>query len=198
MAKNSGKSKMRTAKSGPAPGVAVYNGPVRVADTSLPNDTIVARLSYVNPNQSGGSTGLQQGCNNLGVTTTTDWASYVNLYDEYRVLGFELDWLPHFPGGNAAVVHASGVRFSTHSADTFVAPTLDVAVQHADWSPFYTGVPFKMEWKMSSLEEAAYYATGTPATAQLGALFATAPSASSTTAYGNAIVTYAVQFRGRK
>jgi hypothetical protein len=196
--KMKGGKKGKNSQNGPAPGTVVWNGPVRMLETGVPNDAIVARLSTVSIGVTGSSSGLVVAGNNLGVTSSSDWASFSNTYDEFRVLGFELDWLPNYPGGNNAVVHASGVRFSTHSADSYVLPNLDVCVQHADWKPFYTGVQFKQEWKMAAEEEAIFQQTSSPAGTLLGQIYAIAPSASSTIAYGQAVVTYAVQFRGRK
>lgn len=193
-----GGKKGKNSQTGPSPAAVVYNGPVRMMETGVPNDAIVARLATVSIGVTGSANGLQTVANNLGVTASTDWASFANTYDEYRVLGFELDWLPNYPGGNASVVQASGIRFSTHSSDTYTLPNLDVCVQHADWKPFYTGTPFKQEWKMAAEEEAVFYATASPNSTLLGQIFATAPSATSTSAYGQAVVTYAVQFRGRK
>jgi len=198
MTKNRGKTKNKAAASGPAPGVAVFNGPVRMPEPSRPNDTITVRMSYVNTSLTGGSGGVQVATNNLQVTTCTDWASYAATYSEYRVLGFALEYLPNYPGGNAAVVHASGIRFTDHSSDSFVQPTLDVCVQHANWLPFYTGVSFKEEWKMASLEEATFFATAVPDTVLRGQVYATAPGASSSSSYANAVITFAVQFRDRK
>lgn len=194
--KKAGKSKS-TGSTNPNADVVVWTGNVRQPTTGLPNDAIVARLSNVST-VSGGATGVIIAINNLGVTNCTDWASYANEYDEFRVLGFELDYLPHYPGGNATVVHSAGFRVETHSSDALTGQTNDTLVQRSDWMPFYTGVAFKEQWKMDGTEEAQYLSTGSPGSVVLGTIYAGAFGASSTSQYGLAVGTFAVQFRGRK
>jgi len=197
MTKKNGKQKGKSTSIVPSDAV-IYHGPIRNVATDIPNDAIIIRMSIAYSSITGGSTGLVVSLNNTQVSTLSEWASYAALYEEYRVLGFEMDYLPNYPGGNSAVVHGSGVRFTTHSSDTFVTPSLATCVQHANWKPFYSGVQFKEEWKMASIEEAGFYNTSNPSTLLLGECFAIAPTCSSTSAYGQIIGTFVVQFRGRK
>lgn len=192
-----GKKKVSEGAGGPAPDVVVWNGNVRNPKPAVPNDAIVVRLALVN-GVAGGTTGVSVSTNNTVVASCPEWTQYAGLYDEYRVLGFELDWLPYYPGGNNAVVHASGLRIGTHSSDTYVNPTFSVLSSHSNWMPFYTSVSFREQWHMSSEEEGVYLNTSTSTPPLLGTLIAYAPDASSTGRYGLAVATFAVQFRGRK
>lgn len=182
----------------PSASAVVYRGPVRTPNQATPNDVTVARLTGSFAAVNGGPNGLQIAANTIQVKDTPDWPSFAAVYSEYRVLGMQLLFLPHFIGGSTAVVHAAGAGFSVHNADTAVLPTLQEVIQHANWKPFHTGKEYMAEWKMSSVEEADFISTTTPTNIQFGQLFATAPTATSTGSYGSVILTYAVQFRDRR
>lgn len=182
----------------PAPGATVYSGPIRQQTQGTVDDAVVVRMSY--PATVAGTTnGVQMAANNSSLTSCTDWAAYANLYDEYRVLGFSLGYYPHQDPGNSSLVHGAGFRFDTHSSETFVLPTPDVCVQHADWKIAYTGRQFVHQWKMDGIEESVFLNTASAASAPLlGTINVTIPNATTASQYGIAVVTYAVQLRGRK
>lgn len=190
-----------TKASGPDPSAVKYNGAIRGGAGIMPDDTIVARLSLSNSVTGSASLGVSMGVNNIGVTSSSDWAGFAATYGEFRVLGFQLDYLPYYPGGNAAVTHAAGFRIDTHSNDTLANLTVDQMVQHADWVAIHTGEKFSAAWKMDSEEEAAFLATASPpsgTTGLLGSVYAGIPGATSASTYGLAVYTYVVQFRDRK
>lgn len=193
------KKKTRDAAAGPSSAAVVWRGPIRAPRDGTVSDAITVRLSYVNALQ-GGVGGVGYAANNISVNTATDWAGYAAVYDEYRVLGFQTDFLPHFPGGNGSgVLHGAGFSLTTHSADSFVGPSEDVLVQHADWKPFYTSAAFKEQWNMDGMEEAAFLNVASAGTAPLlGTIVFVAKTATSAISYGWVVTTFAVQFRGRK
>lgn len=180
------------------PATIVYNGVVRGNGLAVPDDTITARLSFTGA-VTGGSTGALYAFSTLTLPASTDWPSYANTYSEYRILGFELDYLPHYPGGNSAVIQGAGMGITIHSSEV-IAPgaTLDQFCQHADWKSFYTSTEFNMQWKMSSVEEAVFESTASPPSVSKGSIGILAPSATTGGAYGYYVVTYLVQFRDRK
>jgi hypothetical protein len=146
---------------------------------------------------SGGTTGLQSSAGTASVASCSDWAGYRQNYDEFRVLGFTMDYLPHTDQGSSQLVQGSGLVISTHNAtDPSPFTSLQQMVQYADWKPFYTGKSMKTEWKMSSTEEAQFASTQSSPASQ-GFIVGFVPTASSTGTYGNWILTFAVQFRGR-
>lgn len=193
------KKKARNSAAGPSSAAVVWRGPIRTPRDGTVSDAITIRLSAVNA-LVGSANGVGYAANNTAVNTCTDWAGYAAVYDEYRVLGFQVDFLPHFPGGNGAgAIHGAGFSLTTHSADSFVGPSEDVLVQHADWKPFYTSAAFKEQWNMDGLEEAAFLnvaSAGSPPL--LGTIVFVAKTATSAVSYGWVALTYAVQFRGRK
>lgn len=183
----------------PGPEVVQYRGPIRESGGSVPDDGVIVRLSLAN-NATGTTGGMYYATNNLGVTSASDWANMSATFDEYRVLGFELDYLPNAPEGNSTFAHSAGFKFVTHSADAYVNPSIDVCVQHADWKPVHTGDYFNCVWKMAGVEEAMFISTAAPSTQVLGSIFATFPFATtaSSSVYGIFVNTWVVQFRGRK
>jgi len=179
--------------------VVVYNGSIRSHQKSgVVDDACIVNLSYSTAGI-GSSVGLQFAVATNSVTTCGDWAGYVSLYDEFRVLGYQVDWLPNAGSGSTQYVQSAGLRTSTHNP-TNPGPftSLGTQAQYADWEYFNTGERSTTRWKMCSTEEAQFLSTsGTPGAA--GWINVFAPYATSTsTAYGVVLVTYAVQFRGRK
>jgi hypothetical protein len=191
-----GKKKSNASGAAPGPSAVVYKGPIRTKEQGTPNDLITVRLSNTYP-QTGSSVGLQFAVSNSNVISSGDWSNYVGAYDEHRVLGFEVDWMPNAGAGSTQYVQSTGFRISTH-APTNPTPftSLQTMVQYADWQEFNTGKSSKTMWKMASTEEAQFVPTsGTPGAQGFICVFA--PYATSTTVYGVASVTWVVQFRGR-
>jgi len=196
MTKKTNKPGNKGTKQSPGPSTVMYRGPIRGGDGAVPDDAITTRMSY-NISTTGGTSWLYA-VYNTTVSSCPDWASFISTYGEFRILGFEMDYLPHYPGGNTTVVHGSGVRYITHSSDSTSGITMNSAVGHADWKPIHTGERFKAIWRMASEEESQYQSTAAPSSTILGGIAAYVPTASSTAAYGNLVITYLVQFRDRK
>lgn len=190
--KKTGQSKV------PDASAMVYKGSIRAVNSGLVKDDIVATMSFAQ--FSGGSAvGLQNYQSASNITSCSDWSSFATTFDEYRILGFELDWIPSTDAGNASVVHSAGLAITTHSpANPFPFTAISTMAAYADWKPFNTGKPLRLEWKMQSSEEAQFVTTST--TINQGFIGFWAPYATTTASnsYGMLVVTYKVQFRGRK
>lgn len=182
---------------GPSEAVVTYKGPIRRGPGAIVDDMVVATLSAPN-SATGGPTGVTQAINNLGVSSCTDWASYASVYDEFRVLAFCVEYLPHYPGGNSTVIHSAGTRFTTHSSETFVNPSVDAQIQHGDWVAIHSGERYKAEWRMNAQEEAVFATTTSLPSAVQGSIYSSMLNATSAVSYGLFINTWLVQFRGRK
>lgn len=177
----------------------VYRGPVRSVAPKNPDDMVTIGLSFANPVNGAASGGINYALYQKDCTSCTDWASCAAMYGEYRVLGLECEYLPHFGWGNATVAHSAGFSIVSHSSDVFaVSPSLDQLVQHADWKAFNTGTPFKIDWRMSSVEEGDFNSTAAPSTVILGGIQLYAPAAVTVMQYGYAVNTFLIQFRDRK
>jgi len=142
------------------------------------------------------STGAQFASYAAPIISASDWASYKLLYDECRIIAFDLDFAPGRT--DQSIAHCVGIANST-STGTNPGPftSLTQMVQY-NYRTIYTYKPFKLSWKMSTTEEAQWAPTAnTPA--NHGYLTAFFPGATTTggNLYGFQITTWLVQFRGR-
>lgn len=197
MGKKNRAKKNSTLNTGPSESVVVYRGPLKAPASSAPNDMVTVYMSYINT-LTGSSVGLQSYHTTSQVSATNDWSKYAALYDEYRVLGFEVDYWPAAGEGSTQNASASGMWVTTHStASPWPFTNLQTMSDYGSVQPFYTYKPSKCSWKMASTEEAQFYPTGS--TVSQGSLGFWAPYATTTTsaAYGYELIRFAVQFRGR-
>lgn len=175
-----------------------FTGPIRNnGPTGNVEDSVVEVMSFAQFT-GGSSVGLQNYQTATNVTNCADWSSFVTVYDECRVLGIELDWFPSTDAGNSTVVHSAGLAVTTHSPVNPFPFTSITSMSDYNWKPFHTGKPLKLTWKMDSTEEAQFVPTS--AVVSQGALGFWAPYATTTASnsYGMIVVTFKVQFRGRK
>lgn len=178
----------------PSDSLVIYRGPIVTRDVGVADDSVVELLTYVT-SISGGTLGVQYyvGTN---PSIATGWASFAARYDEYRVLGLQLEYWPHYPGGNAAVSHSAGFGVVTHSAvNPFPFTSVTNMVGYDDWTPYQTSSHWKGQWRMAATEEAQYVSTASPI--QTGYIGFFAPTASSTGTYGYTTIAFRIQFRGR-
>lgn len=184
--------------SNPPPSAIVYRGAIRdQPGAGVPDDAVTVHMSFLN-GMTGGSVGLQNYYGTANVTSCSDWSKYSALYDEYRVLGFQVDYWPNALDGSTQVVQSAGMWVSTHStSNPFPFTSLSVIGDYGTVQPFYTGRPCKLVWKMASTEESQF--TPTASSGSQGYVGFWAPNATTTGsgAYGYALVSFAVQFRGR-
>jgi len=175
--------------------VVVYRGPIQSVDRGLADDGIIVTMSAQFP-IAGGAVGLQLSTASSQVTGCADWAGYSAAYDEFRVLGYSMRWLPNFPDGNNSVAQSAGIVVSTHSpANPGPFTSLNQSIQYGDWTYSNTGRTFMKEWRMSSTEEAQFAPVSSPV--PQGWINAFFPAATSTGTYGIVVNTFVVQFRGR-
>lgn len=196
------KSKGSRSRQVPGDSVQVYRGPIRIRDRGTVDDSVAIRMSYSYNITGSISAGVHQWFGTNGVNSCQDWNTYVAAYDEYRVLAFEVDYLPHYPDGNfngsTGEQHGAGAIISTHSPTNpfpFTSKTMNDFVAYSNWEPFYTSRPYKRTWRMESAEESQFAPTSLIGTH--GFIGHWAPNATTANSYGFCIVTYVVQFRGR-
>jgi hypothetical protein len=196
MAKTKAGKNNRESKVGNVPSDTVrYTGPIRTESKGMADDSIIVTLSAAF-SVSGGVVGLQMSTGSDGVSSCNDWGRYAGLYDEYRVLGFEQRFLPHYRNGSTTVTHSAGFACSTHAATNPGPFTSIMAAVEYDWREVNTSQSFTTQWKMNSTEEAQFGVTASPV-AQ-GWINAFLPNATSTGSYGYCVNVFRIQFRGRK
>jgi len=197
MTRKSNAKSAKAVNSNPAPAVVVYKGPIRAPVTTVPNDLETVRLSFI-AGQTGSSVGLQTYFGTSNLSSCPDWSKYQGIYDEFRILGFQLDYWPAALEGSSQNVSSSGMAVGTHSTvNPFPFTSVNTMCDYGNVKPFYTSKPCSLEWKMGSTEEAQFFPTSSSSTQ--GWLGFWAPGATSTTGngYGYCLVSYVVQLRGR-
>jgi len=177
-----------------------YSGPVRLNTFSGQDQRPVkANLSYTFNLASGDTGVLRNYINIAGLQSTTDWASFTDLYQEFRVLAIELQYIPHFNGSYTADrIQGSGAVCSVHVPLAANPSTLDEVVQHVTWSPFRTSAGFKKSWKMFGVEESTFAQVGSVNSTNHGGIQFYCDTLSDLAEYGLGVVTYLVEFRARK
>lgn len=174
-----------------------FRGPIRAPSAGVVTDDAIVRMSFAGY-PTGTSVGMQNYYSTANVSSCTDWTNLAAVYDEYRVLGYEIDYFPSYSGGNASVVQCAGLAITTHQPNNpFPFTSIGTMAGYQDWKPFDTGKPLKLEWKMDSVEEAQFAST-TGTLPVFGYTGYWAPYATSTSQYGIQLLTYVVHFRGRK
>jgi len=177
-----------------------YSGPVRL-NTFDGQDSrpIKANLSYSFTVGSDGSGRAVNIINSPGLTSTSDISSYADVYQEFRVLAMELHYMPFFNGTyDSSVLQGAGAVCTVHVPLSTPPGFLNEVVQHATWSPFRTSVPFKKHWKMFGVYEATFSDIANVSTINHGGIAFYCSDLTPSTDYGRGVVTYLVEFRGRK
>lgn len=183
------------------PGLSLaYSGPVRL-NTFNGQDArpVKVNLSYSFTIGSDGAGIAANIIRSPGLLSTSDWLSYADVYQEFRVLAMELQYMPYFNGSyDATVVQGSGATDVVHIPLATPPTSLDEVVQHVTWSPFRTSVPFKKAWKMFGVEESTFGDVANVSTINHGGITFYCDSLTPSIDYGRGVVTYLVEFRGRK
>lgn len=177
-----------------------YSGPTRL-NTYNGQDSrpVKVNLSYsftIGSDAAGIASNIIRG---PGLLSTSDWTSYANVYQEFRVLAMELRYMPFFNGSyDAALVQGSGATDVVHIPLSTPPASLDEVVQHVTWSPFRTSTPFKKTWKMFGVEESTFGNVTNAIAINHGGITFFCDSLTPNIDYGRGVVTYLVEFRGRK
>jgi hypothetical protein len=183
------------ARGTPATAIA-YRGGIRNGVENANTDLITVNLSTAYSQSSTGAGLIANVWKTDDVTASSDFASYAATYTEYRVLGFEVEWVPLY--GESVTTPAPGIGAQAIDRSNAIGTpaSLDAVIQRVSWKTWKTNKPNKMHWKMSSVEEATF--TNTSATVTHGGVVNYVGSLTPSTVYGNWYVTFKVQFRNRK
>jgi len=144
------------------------------------------------------------------VASTTAFANYVKLYQEFRVVGVQTKFLPKFinaiPGANSP----AGIGVEANKAtpiwmcrfhdDATAITTADEAVNHEDQKVSPVNSKMVCDTRMKETDEAQWHSTTSGTTGIFGVkvfFSGTTQGASDVVDIGTLIETFAVQFRSR-
>lgn len=171
-----------------------YTGPIRGSPQPTGDENIVVQMTTPFT-QSSNSGIIANAWTTADVISCTDFNDYVNVYTEYRILGIETEWIPLY--GTSVTTPIPGVGAQAVVRGPAGTPaTLDVVVQKASFREFRTTIPLKMQWRMSTLEEAVFIPTSTAV--NIGGIQTYVDGLAATAVYGKWFTTFRVQFRARR
>ncbi len=184
----------------PAIGALTYRGPTSLPKTLEANETEVAELLYI------GSVATTAGgvINTVfdaysQLTSSPDWSSYANLWQEYRILSMKVHAEP-WNKYNQPTTSALAPVYSVVARDTATAlSSLSDCAGYASVEIHAPSTPFDKEIKMAGAGEAQFVlTTASPATSdRLYIKLYSSGNVASTTVY-DYLDRILVQFRGRK
>ncbi len=109
----------------------------------------------------------------------------------------QLDFQPFYNTTyNASLLHRVGAAASVHYPNTSAPASLDSVVQHTTWRVMNTGRQLKITWRARGTEELAWAPVTTPI--NHGGFIYYIDGLTASAGYGRYIMTYLVEFRGRK
>jgi hypothetical protein len=128
-------------------------------------------------------------------SSSSDWSSYANLFDEYRVLGVDIRFQPQNKYGKSALTPICVPLNMVVDRDSSGPLTSSgQAANYASWKLVTLENLWMDKWRMKGTREAVFVTTASPAST--GAFLFYASGLTASTLYGVIQVMYRVQFRG--
>ncbi len=174
-----------------------YSGPIHLRSGGL--DALITRANLCfSSNATSSSGGKFDGAwLSSQVTSCTDWTAYSSVYQEYRVVAMEVRWLNRFNETySSSISPGFGAMAVYHIPTVPTAISIDEVVQNSNHKLWNTGRPLTMEWRARGTEEMAWITTST--SSSHGGIQVYAEGCTASTLLGCWILTFTVEFRGRK
>jgi len=203
--KNNGERRGRTPQETP-PGAVSYRGPMRVPRglDNLSTKTVI--LHRADDCVSSGA-GVIVGAVSTNPNGTANWADWVQVFDEFRVLAVEVEFFPRNRYSKTTTVCVPGYAAIDHSDST--APSGATELQEhescrimsledpwTDRTDFAGSKQPSLKWRMNGIEESQFLNTSS-FTQVPGAIKYYFSNLSNSTIYGLFFTNYIVQFRGQ-
>lgn len=189
----------RRSRRGPANDLTPYRGSIRLPNSSgLDPRTIKENLTLIYTATANGSGELRDYCSTSTVSSALDWSSFVDTYSEFRVLGIRVEFHNSYnnsydPGrGNFA-----GLMASVHTPLSGPPGSAGDVGQYVNWKTLRSGAPCVHEWRARGVEEMLFSST-TAVLPNHGGLIWYCNQLNPGTDYGQYVITFLVEFRGRR
>lgn len=182
-----------------------YEGPIEVPRQQL-QEHIIVTTQFFTGGLASSAGGIISSVFTNDPSNTLEWASISAIYDEFRVLGFDLEFFPSNRYSKTTTVCTPGVGVVDHGTIAVLA-SLAAGFQHEScrvlsledpWTSrgdFAGDCAKPLQWRMASSEEAVFTYTSTTLSNSAIKLYFTGLTASTT--YGQFLLRFLVQFRGR-
>lgn len=183
----------------PSPAATIYRGPLRTKVADGDNATITTMVTLTGPAPTS-ATGLFSGvAKTSDVTAASEWSTWINLFQEYRILAMEWEFDPLYHDGvvtDGTIVPAQGAVACYHQTGYSLPTSVAELVNNRTFKPLNLAKPVKCHWKMSGPDEATFQPTTT--SVEYGGITFYADGGTTSTNFGRLYIRYLVQFKGRK
>jgi len=177
----------------PAPNTIVYSGPCRTSMSRQERESFSTILTTsVNATASAG--GVINSVMPILPTGASQWTGLANIYDEYRVLMLEVEYVPFYSSLPSTLVGGLMVMVLDHDSATALA-SFAVGTQYESFLSAPIDRRLKQHYRMSSTLEAEWINTSSPVNP--GSVKSYVSNLSANGVYGTFIQTWRVQFRGK-
>jgi hypothetical protein len=179
---------------GPSGAIQEYRGPVRLPGRAMQEAMVLVSLTSTSA-VSSSVAGLLANTFSMNPGGFTDWASYKVLYDEFRVLGTEMTYIPNYNNTYAAALIQAPFLIGTDRDSNTVPANYGAAWNYESAVVGTTGSKLHLTAKMTGSEDAQFLTTTSGVVPWYHWYFANGLTAS--TNYGSMFFRMLVQFRGR-
>lgn len=174
-----------------------YTGPIHLRSGGLDSRITRVNLNFSSNAQSSSAGKFDGAWVSSQVTSCTDWTSFANVYQEYRVVGMEVKWLNRYNSTFSTSAAPGFGAMAVYHTPTIPTPvSIDEVVQNANHKLWNTGRPLTIQWRARGTEEMAWASTAS--SSSHGGIQIYAEGCTASSLYGCWILTFTVEFRGRK
>lgn len=176
-----------------------YSGPIRMpTGNGLDLRTVKQNLTSIYTATSNAAGVLSDYVKTSDVAVALDWSSFVAVYEEFRVVGIRMEYHNYYNGSfNTTRPPAAGLIADTHVPVTAPPTALGDVGQFVNWKTFNTGTKVVAEWRARGTEELQF--SNTNATLpNFGGLLWYVRDLAVGGDYGQYVITFLVEFRGRR
>jgi hypothetical protein len=195
---------------GPSPSAIKYTGSAAPKGGPVSSDRLVAKLqtaSAVSFTPSAGTATFSTVYTAGSATSASDWTDYAALYQEFRVLSVEVQYLPKIQystdlassGGVPLGVTLTPLYFAPYHGDATALTSHDAALNHASRVRSSIDHPQQAVVRMSESDESVFNSTtsGTASLMGIKSYLNIAAASNSLHVFGWVLLTHTVQFRSR-
>lgn len=139
-------------------------------------------------------TGVHAGVYSDDPSGTPDWASYADVFEEYRVLCLQVRFRPQWATGGGTYVQFSPIATAVDRSDAVALTGYSAAAEFGSMKEHAARQGFTVSAPMNNAEEAIFLPTSSTTARRWIKMYSSVNTAS--TVVGHAQVMYLVQFRG--
>ncbi len=192
--------KRQASATNPGAAVVIYKGPSRLPKSQSQLDLYTTQINNAGTLSSSAGGVLNTVFDWYSQSSTpTDWASFANLYTEYRILSMEIEFIPWNKYNQPTTSAMPPVYFVVDKSNNTVLGSIAQAIAYDSCKVESSQEKLKMSVKMSSVEESQFVAIGSsPATSARSYIKMYGSGFAASANVYDFVCRCVVQFRGRQ